>query len=295
MSDTEPTARTGAGAGAEAGPGTGANAATSAGTGTARAAAGLRLVADATAHLLRSVAELPPEAVAGPSALPGWTRGHVLTHLARNADSLVNLLDGARTGRDIPQYATPEARDQDIEDGAPRPLDLQLADLHESAERFTMAAAALDDAAWGAEVRHRAGYVFGAFEIPWRRLVEVEYHHVDLDAGYTPAHWPERFAVVEFHRLTAALDSRAGLPALLLVSDDTADRAHTGTAHVTPGTPATPDGAAGDDTALTVEGPVRALTAWLSGRSDGDGLQVHRAGVQLADARTALPKLPPMG
>lgn len=44
-----------------------------------------------------------------------------------------------------------------------------------------------------------------------------------------------------------------------------------------------------------VEGPIRALTAWLSGRSDGDGLQVHQGGAQLADPRTALPKLPPMG
>jgi maleylpyruvate isomerase len=283
MSDTEPTPGTGTDTGTNAAPGTGSD--------TARAAAGLRLVADGTAHLLRTVAGLPPEAVAGPSALPGWTRGHVLTHLARNADSLVNLLDGARTGRDIPQYATPEVRDQDIEAGAPRPLDLQLTDLQDSAERFTLAAAALDDAAWSAEVRHRTGYVFGAFEIPWRRLVEVEYHHVDLDAGYTPAHWPERFAVVEFHRLTAALDSAAAPPALLLVSDDTADRARVG--HHTPD--GAPDGDPGDGTALTVEGPVRALTAWLSGRSDGDGLQAHRAGVQFPDARTALPKLPPMG
>ncbi|MFD0349540.1 hypothetical protein ACFQ0M_32980 [Kitasatospora aburaviensis] len=36
--------------------------------------------------------------------------------------------------------------------------------------------------------------------------------------------------------------------------------------------------------ALTVEGPVRALLAWLSGRSDGDGLR------RAPDA--ALPQLP---
>ncbi|MEV0474381.1 maleylpyruvate isomerase N-terminal domain-containing protein, partial [Streptomyces prunicolor] len=28
--------------------------------------------------------------VAEPSRLPGWSRGHVLAHLARNADALVN-------------------------------------------------------------------------------------------------------------------------------------------------------------------------------------------------------------
>ena len=247
----------------------------------ASAAAGLRMVTAGTEHLLHTVAALAPEAVAGPSALPGWSRGHVLTHLARNADSLVNLLTGARTGRDIPQYVSPEARDQGIEDGAPRPVDVQLADLRESAERFTEAAATLGDGDWSAEVRHRNGYVFPARDITWKRLVEVEYHHVDLAAGYTPAHWPEGFARAEFQRLTAGLAGAAGLPGILLTADDTEDTARIGD----------PDGEPG----LTVEGPVRALTAWLSGRSDGDGLQVHRAGVQLTDARTALPELPPMG
>jgi uncharacterized damage-inducible protein DinB len=33
-----------------------------------------------------------------PSLLPGWSVGHVLSHLARNADSYVNLLQGR------PQY-----------------------------------------------------------------------------------------------------------------------------------------------------------------------------------------------
>ena len=46
----------------------------------------------------RAAAELDPGQVAGPSRLPGWSRGHVLSHLARNADALVNLLTWARTG-----------------------------------------------------------------------------------------------------------------------------------------------------------------------------------------------------
>ncbi len=249
------------------------------------AAERIRLVAESTGHLLHTVTALDPAAVAEPSALPGWSRGHVLAHLARNADSLVNLLDGARTGRDIPQYATPETRDRDIEAGAPRPLDVQLADLRDASHRFAEAAAELDDEAWESEVRHRTGYVLGAADIPWKRLVETEYHHVDLDAGYTPAHWPQEFAVAEFRRLAARLDGAAGLPAVLLIADDTTDRARIGA----PG--ADPAGAPG----LTVEGPVRALTAWLGGRSDGDGLQVHRDGVQLTDGRAALPGLPALG
>ncbi|WP_329490003.1 maleylpyruvate isomerase family mycothiol-dependent enzyme [Kitasatospora sp. NBC_01246] len=241
----------------------------------------LRLVATSTGHLLHTVAGLKPEALAEPSALPGWTRGHVLAHLARNADSLVNLLDGARTATDIPQYPSDEARDQGIEDGADRPLDVQLDDLRDSDERFAAAAAALAPGAWTASVRHRTGYVFPAADIPWKRLMEVEYHHVDLAAGYSPAHWPELFAVAEFRRLSDRLAGAEGLPAVELVADDTEDRAVIGTTGEGPG--------------LTAEGPVRALAAWLSGRSDGDGLQVHRGGDQLADGRAALPALPPLG
>ncbi|MET0910545.1 MAG: maleylpyruvate isomerase N-terminal domain-containing protein, partial [Ilumatobacteraceae bacterium] len=40
-----------------------------------------------------------------PSLLPGWTRGHVLTHIARNADSFVRLLEAAGRGEVVTQYA----------------------------------------------------------------------------------------------------------------------------------------------------------------------------------------------
>ncbi|MEV7189129.1 maleylpyruvate isomerase family mycothiol-dependent enzyme [Kitasatospora sp. NPDC093102] len=235
------------------------------------AARHLAQVEESTRHLLHTAAELKPEALAEPSALPGWTRGHVLAHLARNADSLVNLLTGARTGTDVPQYASHEDREQGIERDAPRPLEVQLADLRDSHERFLAAAALMADEAWAVQVRHRFGYLFPASDIPAKRLVELEYHHVDLDAGYTPAHWPESFATAQFRKLATGLAEEAGLPAVELVAEDTGDRAVIGTG----------------EPALTVEGPVRALTAWLSGRSAGDGLR--------RTPDTALPQLPPMG
>ncbi|MGW2251361.1 maleylpyruvate isomerase family mycothiol-dependent enzyme [Kitasatospora sp. NPDC001660] len=236
----------------------------------ALAASRLSLVEESTRHLLHTVSGLKPEAAAEPSALPGWTRGHVLAHLARNADSLVNLLDGARTGTDIPQYASEEARDQGIEDGAGRPLDAQLADLRESHERFAAAAALLDPEDWAADVRHRSGAVFPACDLVWKRLGELEYHLVDLDGGYSPAEWPEEFAVTEFHKLAIKLHG-SELPAVELVAEDTGDRGLIGSG----------------DIALTVHSPLRALLAWLSGRSGGADLR--------RTPDTALPQLPPMG
>ncbi|GAA1958762.1 maleylpyruvate isomerase family mycothiol-dependent enzyme [Kitasatospora viridis] len=243
------------------------------------AAAELKAVAESTERLLRTVADLTADQIAEPSGLPGWTRGHVLAHIARNADSLVNLLETARTGVPVPQYASEAAREEGIQQGAPRPPAEQLADLTASAERFAAAAAALPDEAWSAELTHRHGYTFPAHEVPGKRLGELEYHHVDLAVGYTAAHWPEFFATEQFAYLAERFAGQEGLPAVELVADDTEHRAVIG---------------AGPEP-LRVEGPLRALAAWLSGRSDGDGLQVHTPAGHLADPRTALPVLPPLG
>src|SRR5689334_6670350 len=95
----------------------------------------LESVREATDRLLSAVAALDNASVAQPSRLPGWSRGHVLAHLARNADALVNVLEGR------PMYADARVRDTDIERDAPRPLDVQLADVRESAARFQAAGA----------------------------------------------------------------------------------------------------------------------------------------------------------
>ena len=55
-------------------------------------------IAAATARLLDSAHTLSDAEVRAPSGLPGWSRGHVLTHIARNADSLINLLTWAASG-----------------------------------------------------------------------------------------------------------------------------------------------------------------------------------------------------
>src|SRR3982751_334442 len=83
----------------------------------------------ATARLLATARGLDGAAVAAPSILPGWTRGHVLSHVARNADSCVNLLTWARTGVETPQYASAAHRAADVAAGAGRPVAEQLADI----------------------------------------------------------------------------------------------------------------------------------------------------------------------
>ena len=77
-------------------------------------------IGEATDRLLASAAALTDASAGEPSLLPGWTRGHVLTHVARNGDGLGNLLRWARTGTETPMYASREARRADIEAGAGR-------------------------------------------------------------------------------------------------------------------------------------------------------------------------------
>jgi maleylpyruvate isomerase len=212
-------------------------------------------VDSATERLLQTAGGLGD--VSAPSGLPGWTVGHVLTHVARNADAYTNLLTWARTGVQTPAYASPEARAAGIEEGAGRPLDEQLEDIRTAHERFADAAAAMPLEAW---TFHLPPTGQSAAAVPWARLREVEVHHVDLGAAYSPQDWSDAFAL----RLLREIVTGAGAdtPAMVL-------RPH-GLEH-----PLTIGDAAH---APVVGGPTRALAAWLAGRGDGADLTVSPDG-----------------
>ena len=131
------------------------------------------------------------------SLLPGWTRAHVLAHVARNADAMRTLLVGARSGQVPPAYASAEAREAGIEQGARLSAADLMADLADSAMALRTVARQLPDEAWQVQVRMMDPTSFPAAGLLTRRLVEVELHHCDLGAGYGPADWPAAFAAME--------------------------------------------------------------------------------------------------
>lgn len=226
----------------------------------------------ATERLTEAVSGLAPEAVTEPSLLPGWTRGHVLTHLARNAEALVNLLTWARTGEETPMYPSEEARDKDIEEGAGRPLDEQLNDLRLTAERFALAVEEMPLQAWAAQVRTRHGGVYPAAELPAKRLAEVLLHHVDLGIGYTCDDLPSDFVERELASVIDRLSGHEGIAAVRLRD--------TGSGEVwLIGASAEPE--------LTVAGSARQLLAWVTGRGRGEELE--------REPDLPLPVLPPLG
>jgi maleylpyruvate isomerase len=226
------------------------------------AAAGLAAVEQGTGRLLELVEGMDDASARGASALPGWTRGHVLSHLARNADALVNLLTWARTGVEHPMYASKADRDIDIEEGAPRSLWLLEQDIVAACGRFSAAATGLGDTAWQAEVTMTLGRVVRASAVPWKRVSELWVHMVDLDLGLSFSDVPVEIA----ERLIGealAFYGGDGPSVHLTVGDRSWDIAGAGPVHAVTGTPGgalawvTGRGAAG------VTGDVPDLPAWL--------------------------------
>ena len=215
----------------------------------------------ATDRLLKTAQALDGPAVDGPSLLPGWSRGHLLTHLARNAEGLTNLLTWARTGVRTPQYPSAERRDADIAEGAGRTGDELVADLGTACSRFAAAADAMPADAWTVQIDLSSGPQPAA-RVVWRRLREVEVHHVDLDAGYRPADWPEAFAHRLLHEVVSGFRGRDDAFPLVLRGTDLSHELTVGE----------PEGAP------TVSGPAYALAGWLTGRAAGAELTITPEG-----------------
>ena len=152
----------------------------------------LRQLRSATADLVGAIGGLSDADVRAPSPLPGWTRGHVLTHLARNAEGGTRLLEWARTGVPSYEYESVAARAAAIEQGAGRPAMALVADVPSSAEGFSAAADGMPTQAWQRTVRWTTGHETDAALIAPMRLGEVLVHHVDLDIGYRPQDWLSR-------------------------------------------------------------------------------------------------------
>jgi maleylpyruvate isomerase len=197
--------------------------------------------------------------VAAPSLCEGWTRGHVLTHIARNADGIADTLAGALHGEIVPRYPGGwDARNAAIDEGARRPYTALAADVRESANRLDRVLGAVGDAdGWGLptdEGQTAQSWVY-------RRWREVEIHRVDLAADYTPDRWPPLFIADEFGQTIESLEPRLSgavrisVTAEGSVTTDLAGREWT----------------IGRGDVVDLRGPDWAVLAWLVGRPQAAG------------------------
>lgn len=165
----------------------------------------------AAARLIGSLSELTDDDMRAPSLLPGWSRGHVVAHLARNADALSAVLRGAQDGDVRAMYTSDEARDQDIEAGATRSHAELLADLISACGRWVQAANEIHASRLdGTYTRLPGGIEHPIRAVPTMRRREVEIHHADLGLEYTPLEWPADF-VDELLALRAAELGEGGM------------------------------------------------------------------------------------
>ena len=162
----------------------------------------------AHALLLGALRELDDGTCAGPSLLPGWSVGHVLTHLARNADSHVVMLRAANRGEVAAQYPGGAAqRSADIDAGAAHPAAAQLADLAAASDRLEATWTAMTDDGWQGVGEAFAGSV-PVRDLPFRRWREVTLHHSDLGIGFDCCDWPPEYVRLELGRMTMQWASR---------------------------------------------------------------------------------------
>jgi maleylpyruvate isomerase len=177
-----------------------------------------------------------------PSLLAGWTVGHVLTHIARNGESFVRLIEAAREGGGGAQYpGGREQRNNDIEAGASRGAVAIIDDVIATNAAFDEAAASLPETAWGVDVAFMVGNG-SARDIAWRRLREVAVHHIDLGLATTWREWPLEYVRPELQRMTMLWASRRPMGLTTL-----------------------------PDAALRADDHLR--LAWLLGRAEIDGLE----------------------
>lgn len=237
--------------------------------------AALNSLRASTAALIRGIdAERWTDAdVRADSLLPGWSRGHVMTHIARNADGISRTIAGALRGEIVARYPHGRAgRDADIEAGATRSSTELLADVRDSADRLDRVLSAVAEAdAWALPTEDRTTGEYAVAR--WR---EVEVHRVDLGGSYTPADWPAEFVAYLLPELADSLAGRATGPLLVRVVEagslvpDLVGRTWSA-------------GEPGEVTQATeVSGPDWAVLAWLTGR-----------GTSAAAQLSATPDLPP--
>ncbi|MBV6699805.1 maleylpyruvate isomerase family mycothiol-dependent enzyme [Kitasatospora aureofaciens] len=199
------------------------------------------------ARLSATVDALTDREAREPSALAGWSRGHVLTHLARSADVYCWLLTLARTGAEPGPRADATTLDRLLREGAGRDAAALVADLRRSLDRLLDEASAVPAERWSVLVSALAGWRHPAWFTLHRARRELEVHHVDLDLGHIPDAWSVGFVTGALDETAAALAARDFAVARIEATD--LDRAWTLAA-----------------TGPTVTGPGHVLLAWLAGR-----------------------------
>lgn len=180
-------------------------------------------VVDAQRRFEAAIGGLGDDDMRRSTALPGWTLGHLLTHVARNADSHTRRTEAAARAEIVDQYQGGyEGRAAEIETGASRDATALIDDVRVSAERMHAAWQRVPDAAWVNVTRDVGGRTRPLNELVLRRWQELEVHAVDLGLGVTHRDWSDEFVEQWLPRLRSSFPDRPETPAGLDERDELA-------------------------------------------------------------------------
>jgi maleylpyruvate isomerase len=158
----------------------------------------LLLARRGTSYFAQRLAEITDEEMFDDTLLNGWTRKHLLAHVAYNAAALCRLLDWAATGVETPMYKSVQQRNQEISEGATLASGALRSLFDHTTARLNEKWRHLPPSAWNAEVLTVQGRLIPASDTAWLRTREVWIHAVDLASG-------GRFAEIPDLVLTALL------------------------------------------------------------------------------------------
>ncbi|MFI5647637.1 maleylpyruvate isomerase family mycothiol-dependent enzyme [Kitasatospora sp. NPDC051705] len=224
----------------------------------------------------------------GPSRLPGWSRAHLVTHVARSADVYHWLLELARTGTEPGPRADAPTLDRLLREGAGRDAAALGADLRESLDRLVEEATAGPAERWLVLVTALAGWRHPAWYVLCRAQRELEVHLVDLGVGHPAARWPADFVGRELDEAAAALGARR-FPLAGMHATDLGRTWRPAEAEPEP----EPEPEAGPQAGTVVSAPGHALLGWLAGRIPPERL--HSTGPLPVPPRWPLPPAPGWG
>ncbi|MDR2974399.1 MAG: maleylpyruvate isomerase family mycothiol-dependent enzyme [Propionibacteriaceae bacterium] len=218
-------------------------------------------VTTATQRLLGDTIALSDRDWLAPTALPGWSRAHVATHLALHAKALGGMAGRIQATHEPLEWHTSHS-DSDLNAGARRPALAIQEDLDQSSTTLMAVLDAMDDTAWETPVHTSQGDLNASFFIPdW--LNQLIIHHIDLRLDYdfggidptlvrTLLRWnlfrtAPRFAHVQLH----------------IVSDEGLDLT------------------VGQGRLATIRGNETSILAWITGRRDSSAI-LGAEGLELA-------------
>lgn len=211
---------------------------------------------EGTKHFLGVVTSIKDSEFGNESRLPGWSKAHVIGHVARNAEALARLATWARTGVETPMYADREQRTAEIEESAGHLPQVLRTSLASTAELLDAALGRLHGSQWEATVRSALGRRIPAAEIPWMRIREVWLHAVDLEDDALLHEIPDGVIDLLLDDVCAALSKKDGCPDVAVASVDRPGKRRLGI-----GEPRT-----------VVRRPAAELVGWLTGRTAQPGL-----------------------